>query len=150
MPVSSLLGCGTRRFTSPTGAVVRAEVRRQLARRHLEGVCEDALLVVTELLSNAVRHGEPPWRASIWFFGARSGRCYVRLEVEDAGPGIDVDRVRAHWRHPSFTLDGGGRGLFLVDGIARSWGDRPSRGGHTVWAELEIPPYVPSPAAKRC
>ncbi|OEJ29167.1 hypothetical protein AR457_02310 [Streptomyces agglomeratus] len=150
MPVASLLGCGSRRRWSPTVAAVRAEVSRQLAVRHLEGVGEDALLVVTELLSNAVRHGEPPWRAGIRFVGGRDGRCLVRLEVEDAGPAIDVERVRAHWRHPSFTLDGGGRGLYLVDALARSWGDKPSRGGHTVWAELDIPPYAPRQASERC
>ncbi|MET9427656.1 ATP-binding protein [Streptomyces sp. NPDC003036] len=124
-------------------AEVRAEVGRQLTRWRLHRLIDDALLIATELLSNAVRHGTPPLSVRMWLVTGERGRRRLRLEVEDAGPGIDMERVRAHWRHPSFTFLAGGRGLFIVDTLACRWGDTPSRLGHTVWAELDATPPGP-------
>ncbi|MBT2487196.1 ATP-binding protein [Streptomyces sp. ISL-96] len=115
-------------------------IRRYLAFWDLESVVDEALLVVTELLSNAVRHGTPPWGVRMWLVLEEGGRRYVRLEVADAGAGINVGRVRAHWRHPSGSLTSGGRGLFIVDTLASRWGDDRSDSGHTVWAELDVKP----------
>ncbi len=95
---------------------------------------------MTEMLSNAVRHGTPPWGVRMWLFRGDEGPWYVRLEVDDAGPGIDIDVVRARWRHPSGFLAEGGRGLLMVDALASSWGDEPSSHGHTMWAQLEAEP----------
>ncbi|WP_138893795.1 ATP-binding protein [Streptomyces chryseus] len=118
-----------------TGA--REAIRRQLAWWRLEDLGDDATLIVSELLSNAVRHGRPPWRARMWLKGGESGRRGVRLEVHDAGAGVDIERIRARWRHPSGSLLGGGRGLFIVDTLASALGNERSGHGHTVWAELE-------------
>ncbi|MEV8312409.1 ATP-binding protein [Streptomyces flavidovirens] len=126
-----------------TAADARAVIGRHLAHWSLQRLTDDALLVVTELLSNAVRHGKPPWSVSMWLTSHEDGRRYVRLEVADAGAGIDINLIRARWRHPSCSLMDGGRGLFIVDTLASSWGNGRTSHGHTVWAELEVKPGSP-------
>ncbi|MGX1882872.1 ATP-binding protein [Streptomyces sp. NPDC055287] len=123
---------------SSAGAGARAVIGRHLAHWGLRRLTDDALLVMTELLSNAVRHGKPPWSVSMSLLSREGGRRYVRLEVADAGAGINTELLRARWRHPSGSLMSGGRGLFVVDTLASSWGDDRSGHGHTVWAELEV------------
>lgn len=123
-----------------TAADARALIGRHLAYRCPKSLIDDAALVATELLSNVVRYGTPPWDVTMWLVREQGGRRYVRLEAADAGAGIDAERVRARWRHPSQALTSGGRGLFIVDTLASSWGDDRGDHGHTLWAELEIPP----------
>jgi anti-sigma regulatory factor (Ser/Thr protein kinase) len=92
---------------------------------------EDALLTVSELVTNSVRHGKPDIVVSL---ATRPGR--LRIEVSDAGESMPVfpdeqprlDRVA-------------GRGLLIVAATAVEWGVLPVPGGpgKTVWAELEIP-----------
>jgi serine/threonine-protein kinase RsbW len=72
-----------------------------------------AEMIVTELVTNAVRHGPGgPVEVAI-----EVGGNGVRGEVADPGPGIrrqQLVRRRA--------TDNGGRGLFLVDALSDSWG----------------------------
>ena len=84
-----------------------------------------AEMIVTELVSNAVRHG--PGGPVV--LALESGGSGMRGEVADPGPGIhhyDLHRRRA--------TEEGGRGLFLVDALSDSWGlsDNQSR----VWFEI--------------
>ena len=86
---------------------------------------EDAELVVAELVTNALLHGEPPVTLRV----TRAGDD-VRLEVDDQGRQRPVV-LRSD--HDAMT----GRGLGLVAHLARSWGVDPlPSGGKTVWAEL--------------
>ncbi|ORT56796.1 ATP-binding protein [Streptomyces sp. CB03238] len=117
-------------------ARIRAEVRHRLATWHLDALADDALLVITELAGNAVRHGVPPVSIRVRRTHDEDGRHCLLLEVEDAGPGVDVAWVRARWRHPSYTFADGGRGLFIVNALADSWGDTVHAHGHTTWARL--------------
>jgi anti-sigma regulatory factor (Ser/Thr protein kinase) len=105
-----------------------------LTRRQLSGVLgewgltgeahEDVLLVVTELLSNAVDHGRGPVRLTVELRGGS-----VRVEVHDTAPGpprpqpLDPYAVR-------------GRGLQMVEALSSEWGwsDRPV--GKIVWADV--------------
>ena len=90
-------------------------------------VLEDVRLLVSELVTNALRHGELTAgdRVSL---KARVDDGVVRLEVRD--PGNDGDVAP---RQPG--VRGGGYGLFLVEQLARRWGvDR--RDGTVVWCEL--------------
>jgi serine phosphatase RsbU (regulator of sigma subunit)/anti-sigma regulatory factor (Ser/Thr protein kinase) len=86
---------------------------------------EDAELVVAELVTNALLHGEPPVTLRV----ARTAET-VRLEIDDLG------------RQRPFVVRGAadamtGRGLGLVGYLSRSWGVEPlPSGGKTVWAEL--------------
>jgi anti-sigma regulatory factor (Ser/Thr protein kinase) len=91
----------------------------------------DVLLLVTELVTNAVRHGgvdpEQSLRVVVW-----QGPRRVRVEVVD--PGTRFTRPR-----PGPNRDeSGGWGLFLVDRIADSWGVARAVGGTCVWFEIEL------------
>lgn len=86
----------------------------------------NAELVVSELVTNAFLHGEPPITLRLGVLPAQ-----LRLEVEDAGVAMPVPLLR---EGESMT----GRGLSLVNTLCSAWGiDRRPSGGKLVWAELE-------------
>ena len=86
----------------------------------------DAVLVVGELSTNAVVHGRTPFTVGL----ASSGQGHIRIDVEDANP-----RMPAMVTVPRSANSG--RGLALVDRLARSWGvDSHHGAGKVVWAEL--------------
>ncbi|MFF7966471.1 ATP-binding protein [Streptomyces sp. NPDC007903] len=118
---------------------VRDDLRNHLARWQAAEFADAAAVVVSELLSNALLHGRPPVRVVCALRRRSPDGAALRIEVADAGDSFDTTRVRARWRHPSFTLEESGRGLFLVDALASRWGDEPTRNGHTVWAVLDPP-----------
>jgi len=105
---------------------------RVLARDWASGLDEDAIfaleLVVSELVTNAIRHGAGPITLSL--SGAADG---IRVGVDDRGSGRPTPRV-ASVRAP------GGRGLRLVDRLSSDWGvDSHSEGeGKTVWAVVAV------------
>lgn len=113
---------------APTAATeARVDITERLTARIGARVLEDVRLLVTELVTNALRHGELTAgdRVSL---KARVDDGVVRLEVRD--PGNDGDVAP---RQPG--VRGGGYGLFLVEQLARRWGvDR--RDGTVVWCEL--------------
>jgi anti-sigma regulatory factor (Ser/Thr protein kinase) len=92
-------------------------------------VRQDVLLLVTELVTNAVRHAEvgpeQSLRVELQFSPRR-----VRVQVFD--PGTGFTRTRA----PSRGDESGGWGLFLVDRIAYRWGIRRTASGTCVWFEI--------------
>jgi anti-sigma regulatory factor (Ser/Thr protein kinase) len=91
---------------------------------------EDAVLVVSELAANAVRHtlsgGERGWFLVIVGFG----EDLVRIEVLDQG-GERAPRLR-----DATSQEEGGRGLLLVAACAKDWGVKNWPDGRSVWAEL--------------
>ena len=104
------------------------------ARQFVEGVLTDlgfsdlvdtATLLVSELVTNAVLHACAT--VNIVVKAARDG---VRVEVTDRSP-LQV-AVRAYDDEAST-----GRGMLLVEALARSWGTVPASPGKTVWFELE-------------
>ena len=117
---------------APTAATAaRTEVTERLAARLGQGVLDDVRLLVTELITNALRHGKltPGDRVSL---KASIDDGVVRIEVSD--PGNDGEVAP---REPG--PKGGGYGLFLVEQLAKRWGvDR--RNGTTVWCELAPEP----------
>jgi anti-sigma regulatory factor (Ser/Thr protein kinase) len=88
------------------------------------GSTDDAALVTSELVANAVAHGRAPIE-----LGVRGSNSGVRIEVTDAGDG------RPEIRETS-PLEAGGLGLVLVAAVARRWGWIQRATGKTVWAEL--------------
>jgi len=84
----------------------------------------DAVLVLDELVSNALRHGATPVRVRLV---RETGN--LRIEVTDAGS------RPARPRPPDIS---GGRGLMLVDACSRQWGQWRHDAGKTVWAELAV------------
>jgi anti-sigma regulatory factor (Ser/Thr protein kinase) len=110
------------------GSRARAAVRSWLSGRVADRLLDDALLIVTELVTNSVRHVESDVAAVVSVRVAVDGDV-LRLEVEDCGTGATIAR-RAPDPH-----NGGGFGLHLVDVLAADWGiDRLPR--TRVWVEL--------------
>jgi CheY-like chemotaxis protein/anti-sigma regulatory factor (Ser/Thr protein kinase) len=89
-------------------------------------VIDAALLVVTELVTNAVVHAGSTCDLRVQL---RDG--VLRLEVDDEGGGTpDLQSSSDSEEH--------GRGLFLVSAMSTSWGIGPTTAGKTVWAELLV------------
>jgi anti-sigma regulatory factor (Ser/Thr protein kinase) len=91
-------------------------------------VIDDASLLTTELVANAVRHG--------------AGNVKLRVEVEDGvvqvrvhDQGTDVPTVR---HADSSSMDG--RGLWIVECVADEWGSDREESGKSVWFRLSGPP----------
>lgn len=112
------------RATTPGRA--RRMVGRALGSGGAAGLRDDVQLVVSELVTNAVRYGAAPMRLRVQ---PRDG--VIEVEVFDCGRVFDPEVVMAP--------DESGRGLHIVAAIATSWGVRTETdGGKTVWALLLI------------
>jgi anti-sigma regulatory factor (Ser/Thr protein kinase) len=111
--------------------LARSHTRAVLGRWSLPGVLEPLLLVVSELVSNAVRHGRPP--VGLWL--RRVGRG-VRVDVHDESSEFDAGRAGDSVRR---DLDAeGGRGLSLIDALSVDHGvDQILHDGKHVWAVVE-------------
>ncbi|WBB63663.1 ATP-binding protein [Streptomyces sp. WMMC500] len=110
--------------------LARAQLRKALARWGMAGIEESAVLVVSELVTNAVVHARvPPGREILTRFVRQDGG--VRIEVHDASGVWPVRRVP----------DGsGGYGLVLVETLASRWGVAERDGvGKAVWAVVDDP-----------
>ncbi|MFD5033872.1 ATP-binding protein [Streptomyces sp. NPDC058405] len=93
----------------------------------LEELAEDAALIVSELVANAVRHAR---RESIRVVVERTAVRTVRVAV------ADFSQARPEVREAG-DGDEDGRGLFLVAALAADWGTDERRWGKIVWADLE-------------
>ncbi|NED78649.1 ATP-binding protein [Streptomyces sp. SID11233] len=123
----------------------RAALRAKLGEwRAGRASAEDGELVLSELVTNAVRVPVPGDRLVGVRIECRGRGAFLRLEVSDAGEG------RPEVRQPG-ELDRGGRGLLLVEALAHRWGvdDRGAGIGKTVWAELLAPDADLTPAESR-
>lgn len=108
-------------------AEARAAVAAACERLGLDDLRDDVALVVSEIVTNAVRHASPPLALEI----ADEGRRVVIAVVDGSS---DLPRPRA-----AEDDDEGGRGLLLVDLLSVEHGVRPGPPGKTVWAALERP-----------
>ncbi|MFR9797103.1 ATP-binding protein [Streptomyces sp. MS06] len=86
---------------------------------------EDAVLLVSELVGNAVRHTG----ARVFGLRMRRRRGWIRVEVRDPSRGLPC-------LMPVQELDISGRGLFLVDKLADRWGVDLLPRGKTTWFEM--------------
>ncbi len=103
---------------------MRQDLRLPDAKRH------DALLLLTELVSNAVRHGSA--RDRLLCVEIARLRRRIRVSVTDPGDGFDWPSTVAADSRP------GGYGLLLVDRIALGWGAERREDSTTVWFELGL------------
>jgi anti-sigma regulatory factor (Ser/Thr protein kinase) len=112
-------------------ALARTAVSQQLAQLGIDGtVGQTAILLVSEVVSNAVRHSNGPAEAEITLTSTVDDGS-LRVAVTDAGSGFtprprDPDKA------------GEGYGLHLLEKAARNWGVE-SDGATTVWFELDHP-----------
>lgn len=103
----------------------RKEATRQLGTWGLDELAFTTELVVSELVTNAIRHATGPVRLRLIL--DRTLIC----EVFDGGA------TAPHLRHPR-TTDEGGRGLFLISQFTRRWGTRFLPEGKVIWAEQSL------------
>ncbi|WP_354643066.1 SpoIIE family protein phosphatase [Kitasatospora camelliae] len=108
-------------------SVARRHAREQLARWDLHELTDATELIVSELVTNAVRYGIGPIR--------------LRL-IRDSGLICEVSDSNSTAPHMRLAhdTDEGGRGLFLVMRLSRRWGTRYDGRGKTIWSEQPAPP----------
>lgn len=128
-----------------SAATVRHRLVSELASHDVPpAVVDDAALVMSELVGNAIRHGSPLSGGGVrvtW----EIADCALRLEVHDGGGGVD-DQVQA--AVPASAESG--RGLAIVELLAQRWGTTPAPdGGSGVYADLPLGAAVASNAARR-
>ncbi|MGW8354239.1 ATP-binding SpoIIE family protein phosphatase [Streptomyces wedmorensis] len=105
---------GARRFASDT-----------LSAWGLDDLAFATELIVSELVTNAIRYGKSPVRLRL--IRQSSLTCEV----------FDASSTAPHLRRAR-TFDEGGRGLLLVAQLAERWGTRHSREGKVIWAEQAL------------
>jgi anti-sigma regulatory factor (Ser/Thr protein kinase) len=105
---------------------LRASVTRQLARWGLDELTFTTELILSELVTNAIRYG--------------NGQIGVRVLLDRAliCEVFDGSSTSPHLRYAA-TTDEGGRGLFLVAQLADRWGTRYTPEGKVIWAEQPLP-----------
>ncbi|SDP42523.1 PAS domain S-box-containing protein [Streptomyces sp. cf386] len=107
-------------------ADIRGRATRQVEAWGFGELAMTTELIVSELVTNAIRYADPPIRLRL----LRD----TRLTCEVADASSTAPRLR-HAR----STDEGGRGLFLVAQLAHRWGARYTPDGKIIWAEQEIP-----------
>jgi anti-sigma regulatory factor (Ser/Thr protein kinase) len=113
-------------------AQARSHTRLVLSRWSVPGVVEPLLLVVSELVTNAVRHGRPPVELLL----RRVGRG-VRVDVHDESPAFRPTEPAGDCAGTDFEAEGG-RGLPLVDAVSVDHGvDQIPDDGKRVWAVVD-------------
>jgi two-component sensor histidine kinase len=117
--------------TGRAAALARQVTREALAAWQRADLEETAVLIVSELVTNAVRH-------------ASTGGSLVGLRLEIAGTSvrIEVHDTDPRWPQPSTpnALDESGFGFVLVNALASKWGVSDTATGKAVWAELDTRP----------
>ena len=117
-------------FGSAAPSAARTVIDRCLAGRVASSVLEDARLLMTELVTNSVRHSGGT-EDDFVIVRVHHWRDMCRLEVEDPGS----DEVIAP--RPSDLASGSGMGLNIVQMLSERWGVvRAAEGPTRVWAQL--------------
>ncbi|MEU9128454.1 SpoIIE family protein phosphatase [Kitasatospora sp. NPDC048540] len=105
---------------------IRAVVARKLSDWDLDDLAFTTELILSELITNAIRYGLPPIRVRL--IHDRTLICEVS----------DGSSTSPHLKYAAST-DEGGRGLFLVAQFAERWGTRYTAEGKVIWAEQQLP-----------
>ncbi|CAM5287867.1 histidine kinase [Streptomyces avidinii] len=117
-------------FEPSAVGVVRARAVEKLEEWGLSELAFGTELVLSELVTNAIRHGSTPVRVRL----LNDGRL-LTCEVSDGSS------TSPHLRYAAST-DEGGRGLFLVAQIGGRWGTRYTPAGKIIWSEQPLPDPV--------
>jgi anti-sigma regulatory factor (Ser/Thr protein kinase) len=132
-PLGPASGPAEWTFPADPGAVrtARAVVGETLRNWQLDEVSDLTVLLVSELVTNALRYASGPIGVRLRQVPPGPDPRALLVEVSDPLP--EPPQVR-----PSGPLAEGGRGLQLVAGSSRRWGTKPGRTGKTVWFELQL------------
>lgn len=104
----------------------RQFLREVLPHWSLTGLIDNALLLTTELVTNAIIHARSPVGVTLKLTEDR-----LRVEVADQGPGALIMRQPAQGHTQ-------GRGLRLIEALASAWGTSADEHGKLVWFELPV------------
>jgi serine/threonine-protein kinase RsbW len=114
--------------SAPAAGLARQATHEALVSWRLAHLEDTAVLLVSELVTNVVRH-------------ARTGGTALVLRLEATGPWL---RIEVHDADPSWPeprtpdrLDGSGFGFVLIEALADKWGIREATIGKAVWVELD-------------
>ncbi|MEU3652434.1 SpoIIE family protein phosphatase [Streptomyces sp. NPDC032161] len=113
-------------FDPAAVAGMRAAAARKLDDWGLPALAFPMELVLSELITNAIRYGSAPVTVRLLY--DRTLTCEV----------ADASSTSPHLRDAAL-MDEGGRGLFLVARVAERWGTRYTPQGKVIWAELSLP-----------
>jgi anti-sigma regulatory factor (Ser/Thr protein kinase) len=128
------VSAATLELELPGDTAAPALARRAVDERVDHGFDDEAtgtlLLLVTELVTNAILHAGAPGAPVL--LRIETGPARLRVEVHDRGPGFEIRG------EPKPRGSRGGYGLFLVERMSSRWG--VDRSEHTyVWFELDRP-----------
>ncbi|GDY70112.1 hypothetical protein SAV14893_095050 [Streptomyces avermitilis] len=119
-------------FNLPSHPAIVAQARQhtttQLTTWNLTDTTFTTELIVSELVTNAIRYGHPPIQLRLIHHNHT-----LTTEVSD------TSNTTPHMRRAR-TYDEGGRGLLLIGQLAQRWGTRHTPTGKTVWTEQTLTP----------
>jgi anti-sigma regulatory factor (Ser/Thr protein kinase) len=118
----------------PRSVAAARRLLRSALDGHHQAVIEDAILMISELVTNAVRHA----RAAVLVL-VTDHHHTVHVSVTDDNPTLPVAGEPEH-RSTS------GRGLGIVDTLADRWGIIPTSDGKTIWFEIDVRTSNPDPS----
>ncbi len=112
----------------PAAGQARQATREVLASWRAAHLEETAVLLVSELVTNSVRHAD-----------SSGAMLALRLQITNAALRIEVHDGDPRWPRPVVPaeLDESGFGLALVDALASKWGVSDTATGKAVWVELD-------------
>lgn len=127
-----------RAFEAKARSVAQARqfTRTQLEEWDARDLEDMAVLLVSELVTNAVVHAGTPVRLELGLDAHN-----LRIEVQDHHPGRSVPETAP----PSLDAEGG-RGLMITTALASTWGVEYEAGSKRVWVVCRRPGAVPAPA----
>lgn len=120
--------------------LARRFVRSTLQSWERDGLIETAVLVVSELATNAVLHARSAFTVTV-VLDEHGG---LRIEVLDGSPKLPLRRAASRGATT-------GRGLAIVQGLVTDWGSEPLETGKRIWVQLdqEAPNRRPEPSRSR-
>jgi anti-sigma regulatory factor (Ser/Thr protein kinase) len=110
--------------------LARQVAREVLTAWQLAYAEETAILLVSELVTNAIRHARSTDTITL---DLEAGRARLCIEVYRSRPGLAVPRTAGEFDPSDF-------GSVLVESLADRWGVRETMTGTTAWAEIDVKP----------
>jgi serine phosphatase RsbU (regulator of sigma subunit)/anti-sigma regulatory factor (Ser/Thr protein kinase) len=123
-----------QRYDLQAVASVRHHLRDLLERWNSESILDELELVLTEILTNALVHGQSDVDVRM-----RRHVGGIRLEVQDNCPQPPVPTVIVADDAVNAEAESG-RGLLIVDALSTEWGSSPAGRGKTTWVEMALSP----------